>query len=62
MCKEINENIKYIENIRVIRLFDGLWYCLFNDFRTTRTSQMKGYSLYSFREWCKEHEVIPINH
>ena len=58
---EINENIKYIEDIRIIRLFNGDWYCLFNDFRTIRTSQMQGYSLYSFEEWCKKHKVIPIN-
>lgn len=55
-----NPNIKHVEDIRIIRLYDGQWYCLFNDYRARRTVQMRGYSISSFRDWCKEHSVIPI--
>lgn len=55
-----SENIKYVDGIRIIRLYDGSWYCLFNDYRTYKTSKMECYSLNSFESWCNENNVISI--
>lgn len=55
------ENIKYIDGIRILRLYDGCWYALFNDFRTYKTSKMECYSIPSFHTWCEKHSVIPVD-
>ena len=56
---KMNENIKYIDGIRVLRLYDGNWYCLFNDYRAYHTSHMNCYSLNAFEKWCEANNVIP---
>lgn len=53
-----NDNIKYIDGIRVLRLYDGNWYCLFNDYRSYHTSHMNCYSLNTFEKWCEANGLI----
>ena len=54
-----SDNIKYIDGIRVLRLYDGNWYCLFNDYGAYHTSHMNCYSLNAFEKWCEVNNVTP---
>lgn len=56
----MEENIKFIDGIRIVRLFDGKWVCFFNDYRTYKTSKLSSYSIWEFEKWCFDNNVIPI--
>ena len=39
-------------------IYDGNWYCLFNDYRAYHTSHMNCYSLNAFEKWCEANGLI----
>lgn len=61
MAKRIeSENIREIDGITVLKLYDGNWHALFSDYRAKKTAKMECYSISSFNEWCDKNSLIGI--
>lgn len=52
--------VKEIEGVKVIRLYDGNWYCNFTDYKVRQLRQRGFYSADTFRSWCVDHGLHPI--
>lgn len=52
--------IKEVEGVKVIRLFDGNWYCNFTDYKVRQIRNRGWYNVTEFKEWCTTNSLHPI--
>lgn len=52
--------IKEVDGVKVMRLFDGNWYCNFTDYKVRQIRDRGWYNKAQFIEWCGGHSLCPI--
>lgn len=52
--------IKEVDGVKVIRLYDGKWYCNFTDYKVRQIRNRGFYNASEFKEWCLANSLSPI--
>ena len=52
--------IKEIDGVKILKLYDGAWYCNFTDYKVRQIRNRGYYNKDQFLEWCAANSICPI--